>query len=374
MAGLAPNPEISPRRRLLLFEQRLIGDAIMSLPFVRSAEAAFEVYVACAEVSASIFKMVLPPERVLAWTPPWFIEGGGISKWRKAGIPAYVRRLRAVRAEVASSGWADARGHLLMALCGAKVRAGFPMNSMNFYASRLPWRRKQIRLGKFIGAAGSLLTARPLLTRKLRRAAYEQHHVEDFHQLADSLGIAWDERRPWLPQLKTSEGRGADTERPLWLVHPGARSPIRRWPLASFLKVVREVLAPSGARVFFVRPPEMRDELPPLPAEVEIVTPASLQELLEICDKVDLLLCNDTGVSHMGAALGKRTVSIFSSANPNWFAPRGCEKYLVAADVCPHRPCLDHCVMPSYICMEAVTYEMVCEKVLAALHDWQANH
>ena len=373
MTILDSSPEISRRPRLLLFEQRLIGDAIMSLPFVRSAEAEFEVYVACAEVSASIFKMVLPEERVLAWTPPWFIEGGGLSKWRKAATLAYLRRLRAVRAHVAASGWADARGHLLMALCGAKVRAGFPMNPLNFYASHLPWRRKQIRIGRLLSAAGTILAMRPLLTKNVSRSGYEQHHVEDFHDLARALGIAWDEHRPWLPRRGAPAGPGAGKDRPLWLVHPGARAESRRWPLASFIKIVREVLVPGGARVIFLQPPEIRDALPPLPAGVEVVAPAGLRELLDICGTADLLLCNDTGVSHMGAALGTPTVSIFSSANPNWFAPRGCEKYLVARDVCPHRPCLDHCVMPSYICMEAVTYEMVREKVLMALEDWRAG-
>ena len=36
-------------------------------------------------------------------------------------------------------------------------------------------------------------------------------------------------------------------------------------------------------------------------------------------------------------------------------------------DACPHRPCLDHCVMPSYICLEAITYDMVRQKVLSVL-------
>jgi ADP-heptose:LPS heptosyltransferase len=258
-----------------------------------------------------------------------------------------------------------------MALSGAKVRAGFRMNPMNFYASRLPWRHKQVKIGRLLSAAGALLMMRPLLTENVTRSEYEQHHVLDFRDLSQALGIAWDERRPWLPL--TNSAAGAATQRPVWLVHPGAHSPIRRWPLDSFVKVVRELLVPSGAKVIFIRPPEIR-ELPPLPAEVDIVAPADLHGLLAACSSADLLLCNDTGVSHMGSALGKFTVAIFSSANPNWFAPRGSENYVISHNVCPHRPCLDRCVMPSYICLEAVTYEMVREKVLLALHDWQAKN
>jgi heptosyltransferase-2 len=119
--------------------------------------------------------------------------------------------------------------------------------------------------------------------------------------------------------------------------------------------------------VIFIRAPEIRDAVPELPAEVEVLAPGSLQEFLAICAGADVLLCNDTGVSHMGAALGKRVITIFSNQEPRWFCPRGSEALVVNKDVCPHRPCLDHCVMPSYICLEAVTYEMVREKVTRLL-------
>jgi heptosyltransferase-2 len=136
----------------------------------------------------------------------------------------------------------------------------------------------------------------------------------------------------------------------------------------SFARIIREVLVPGGAKVLFVRAPELGDALPPLPAGVEVLSPASLPGFMDICSRADVLLCNDTGVSHMGAALGKTVITIFSDQEPRWFAPRGSERHAVFYDVCPHRPCLDHCVMPSYICLEAVRYDMVRDKVQSILH------
>ncbi len=131
---------------------------------------------------------------------------------------------------------------------------------------------------------------------------------------------------------------------------------------------------PAGAKVLFARAPELREELPPLPEGVEVLAPAGLPEFIEMCGRADVILCNETGVTHMGAALGKQIVFILSSTEPRWFAPRGSEGNAVGRNVCPHRPCLDHCVMPSYICLEAVTYEMVREKVASVLQDWQAKN
>jgi len=341
----------------------MIGDAVMSLPFIRSAAGTFDVYVTCAEHSAGIFRMVLPEDRIIAWTPPWIVEGGGLAKWRGAGLPQYLKRLSAVRADVVASVWADARVHLLMGLSGGKARAGFPMTPINFYASQLPWRKKQIKIGALLTLAGSVIAMRPLLTRKVYREDYYQHHVDDFQDLADALGIPWDETRPWLP-VPAAPAR----EHPVWLVHPGARFEGRRWPVESFARIIREVLVPGGVKVLFVRAPEVAGTLPPLPAGVEVLAPASLREFMDVCATADVLLCNDTGVSHMGAALGKRVVTIFSDQEPRWFAPRGSERLAVSSNVCPHRPCLDHCVMPSYICLEAVHYDMVRDKVLSVFH------
>ncbi len=263
---------------------------------------------------------------------------------------------------MAASVWADARVHLLMGLSGGKIRAGFPMTRNNFYASQLPWRKKQIKIGALLTIAGSIIAMRPLLNRKVNRGDYYQHHVDDFCDLAGALGIAWDETRPWLPLgVKTAN------DRPVWLVHPGARFEGRRWPVELFGRIIREVLVPGGVKVLFVRAPELSGTLPPLPGGVEVLAPEGLREFMDICATADVLLCNDTGVSHMGAALGKRVVTIFSDQEPRWFAPRGSERYAVSLDVCPHRPCLDHCVMPSYICLEAVSYEMVREKVQSIL-------
>ncbi len=341
----------------------MIGDAVMSLPFVRSAAASFDVHVTCAEHSAGIFKLVLPEDRVIAWTPPWLIEGGGPAKWRNAGFGRFIQRVKAVRAGVAVSVWGDARVHVLMGLSGCGIRAGFPMTANNFYASHLPWRKKQIRIGALITLAGSILARRPLLTRKVNRRDYYQHHVEDFRDLAEALGIAWDETRPWLPAPAMRK-----SGRPVWLVHPGARFEGRRWPVEAFGRIIREVLAPAGVEVLFVRPPEI-NETPPLPAGAEVLAPGNLREFMDICARADVLLCNDTSIPHMGAALGKLVITIYSDTEPRWFAPRGNERHIVMRDVCPHRPCLDHCVMPSYICLEAVTYEMVREKVLSILEE-----
>ena len=88
--------------------------------------------------------------------------------------------------------------------------------------------------------------------------------------------------------------------------------------------------------------------------------------MLSLVQTADHVLCNDSLVSHLAAALGKPVWTIFGSGNPNWFAPFGNEKRVIASDICPYRPCIDRCLYASPICLEAVSVAQVAEKIADA--------
>ncbi|MDE3068117.1 MAG: glycosyltransferase family 9 protein [Verrucomicrobiota bacterium] len=356
------------KQSLLIFELRMMGDAVMSLPFVRAAKQKYTVFVCCQPSVADVFRTLLPDEQLVLWRPPWLDEEKkySLSKWKHAEIKPVLQRLRAVRAQIAITVWADARIHLLMALSGAIERIGFPMNARNVYASQLTWRRRQILIGRGLNLIGSLGLGRKLLTQKFFRADYFQHHVRDWRQLAETLDLNWNVEFPWFsaPQVSLPKRLSIWLEdarrsgQKIWLLHPGARTPNRRWPLEQFRALIEQTFLPGGMPLIVIDPMESRLAPGRLPG-VFTYCPASLAEFFGIVNAVDCVVCNDTGVGHVAAALGKRVVSIFSANRPEWFAPYGNLDLTAAKDVCPHRPCLNHCVMPSYICLEAVTVEMV---------------
>lgn len=356
------------KRRLLVFEQRMMGDAIMSLPFIRAAHERYEVFVACAPGGRPVFERVLSEDHLLEWCPPWLAEQGKYapSRWWQSGLREFANRCRATTPDVAVSVWPDARTHLLMGWSGAKERVGYPMVAANYYANQLGWRKRQLLIGPLMSLLGSVCLLRPLLTRKLIREDYMQHHVENWRQLAGALELNWNTTTPWLPVPEISLpgepdsfiARARAAGRQLWLVHPGARTANRRWPLERFQAVIQETMLPGNAAVILVKPPEMelgRDIDP----RVLIAKPESLGELMRLTHLVDHVLCNDTGVAHVAAALGRRTVSVFTANLPQWFAPHGSNDLALDHQACPHRPCLDRCVMPSFVCRDAVPAEQV---------------
>lgn len=362
------------RPKLLVLEMRMLGDAVLSLPFLRGAMAKCDVHVCCNPASADLLGRVVPRDRLITWTAPWLAEEGKYrwSRWTRAGVGALVGQLRSIKADMVVSVWPDVREHVLMAMSGAGVRAGFPMNRMNYLAHERTWRRKHLSVGRILSVLAGCALARPLLTQKLQREHYMQSHLDDWRQLAASLGIKWDTSPPWFaPDAldPTKFGaivtlcRDARTRgEKVWLLHPGARLPSKRWPLERFQELVDTFFAARGMPLIIIRPPD-GDAPEPRHARHVAASASSAGELAAIMNCADAVLCNDSAASHIAAALGKRVVSIFSSGHPAWFGPHGSDSHVIRSDACASHPCMDRCEMPSYVCQETVTTNMVREKL-----------
>lgn len=108
-------------------------------------------------------------------------------------------------------------------------------------------------------------------------------------------------------------------------VHPGASDDSRRWSSASFAQVADHVAA-KGYRVVLTGTSAEQ----PLVQEVQrqmytpclnLVGRTDLGTLAALLQNAALLICNDTGVSHLAAALQVPSVVIFSNSEVNRWAP-----------------------------------------------------
>ena len=127
--------------RLLVVELHHLGDAVLSLPFIRGASRTHEVHVLCRPATRGIYELLSCPPKVHAWEPPW---AGGQDCSASAAISAARvegRVLRPLEFDAAVCVWADTRAELVMAETRARRRVGFPMTRENHYATEIPWRR-----------------------------------------------------------------------------------------------------------------------------------------------------------------------------------------------------------------------------------------
>ncbi len=147
---------------------------------------------------------------------------------------------------------------------------------------------------------------------------------------------------------------GPVDSRPLIVVHPGSNDCCRRWPEASFAKVINDLQADQPVRILLIGVTAEIAVINHIAVECRcavetIVSVLDLGELQALIERADLLLCNDSGPMHMAIALGTPVVAVFGPTNPDKIVglnpPDWCRLIRVPADCPPRSEC------PVYACM-----------------------
>jgi ADP-heptose:LPS heptosyltransferase len=154
--------------------------------------------------------------------------------------------------------------------------------------------------------------------------------------------------------------------KPLLIIAPGSGAGGKNWPEANFLQVAywwREQL--GGQVVVVIGPVEAeRHAFEQLSSSCIVASDLDLAQLAALLARCSVYVGNDSGVSHLAAAVGARTVAIFGPSDERQWAPRGpCVSILrhwmvcspcddTALERCQHRACLTE------LCSSTVIGEM----------------
>ena len=119
-------------------------------------------------------------------------------------------------------------------------------------------------------------------------------------------------------------------------IHPGAGKIPNRWPIEKFVKVATKIYDEFGYVIFLMWGPNEAELGQVFLDSCEIPVIAGVEAnikifaaLLSLCK---LLVCNDTGVMHVGAAVGTPLVSIFGPTDPVQWKPVG-DKFIAVRSV-----------------------------------------
>ena len=104
-------------------------------------------------------------------------------------------------------------------------------------------------------------------------------------------------------------------------IHPGSGSPAKNWPAGRFLELAKVLAANTGRRIAWITGPAEHGM--PSPAECEPVADRDIVELAVLLSVCGLYAGNDSGVSHLAAAVGAPVVALFGPTDPAVWAPRG---------------------------------------------------
>lgn len=154
-------------------------------------------------------------------------------------------------------------------------------------------------------------------------------------------------------------------------IHPGARLASRRWPVERY-RFVASALIDRGWQPVITGSDEEQELCVALarrcgPACVNLCGQTPLGVLAALFLRGRLLICNDTGVSHLAASVGARSVVIACGSDVARWRPLDTRRHVVLHADVACRPCaVAHCPV-GHLCALKVTTEAVLDKVFQQL-------
>ena len=140
---------------------------------------------------------------------------------------------------------------------------------------------------------------------------------------------------PW-PRIHPSEADRETASRymkmlgrePMVAIHPGSGSEKKNWPVENFAAVARWVTDELAAQLLIVQGEADEHVVKKLtkqlePRSVTVAAGLKLVELAAVLERCVLFLGNDSGITHLAAAVGTPVVAVFGSASPPIWEPRG---------------------------------------------------
>jgi len=298
-APAAPDDPVAFREVLVLRLDR-IGDVLMSLPALHDLRLALpnaRIRLAVGRWGEAIARSA-PVDEVHVWSAPWAGRTGeGADRLRD--LAAKARALRATPLDLALDLQGDVRASALLALTGARRRAG--------YANT--------------GGAWLLTDVVPLdetvsWVEQNRRAVAQVVNRAPGTDRPDPLTAAdRDFGRHLLANL------GLEGRRPLVGVHPSGGRPVKQWDIERWADVAARLQREFGATVLITGSAGDRSLAEAvtrcLPARAfDLTGRLTARETLAVIARLDLFLSPDTGPMHMAAAVGTPSVSVFGPSDP----------------------------------------------------------
>ncbi|MEW6387006.1 MAG: glycosyltransferase family 9 protein [Thermodesulfobacteriota bacterium] len=174
------------------------------------------------------------------------------------------------------------------------------------------------------------------------------------------LKVKIDEHDVILPRVAPDETRQQDLWAKLKQINPDIREtgriiiinpnagtilPVRAWPLASYVELVKRLLQDENHYIIITGNHEARDDAQTITAAVQnrrclnLVEKTSFQELLDLYHLADLLITNDSGPAHFASLTPISTMVFFGPETPLLYKPLG-EKVHVFYSSLACSPCL----------------------------------
>ena len=340
--------------KVLIVKLSALGDVVQALPVamaIRSQVPDAQIDWAVERAASGLLmghpalnRVLVSPRHLLSQEPRGFVPG----------LISFVRQLRKVNYDAVLDLQGLMKSAMVVSLSKGKRKIGF----------------------KGSKEAASVLA----LNEALPPFDIERHALERYLDLLEPLGL----ERPARPSfgLRPTPAEQERVERllqplppeaPLLVLHPMAKWESKLWPASHWLTMVR-LLVKLGYNVVLSGSDAdrgvtglIKHKLLQEPKVLNLAGRTSLGELCALLIRARAVLCTDTGVMHLAAALGRPVAAVFGPTAPWRTGPYG-RGHLILRLEADCSPCFKkECDNP--FCMEDFTAAMAARKLAPWLNN-----
>jgi heptosyltransferase-3 len=321
------NTEAGRIKSILIIRFQRLGDLILVLTLVQNLRTAFpnaRLTLLCQEIYADFFRQQIGVDDVVAIPKKAGLKG------QLAGWLAALRSLIKTSFDLVIDVSDNRRSSQLTRLTRAPLRIGFwpPTRSR-----RSIWEK---------GCYNLFAPTLPLEEEK------HGHFVNRYLAPLQVLGVPVYLSKPSITATEADRvtvGKFGLGARPYAVIHPGARTPNRRWPAKGYVPVIEHLMG-RGISVVIIGDDSERpiaDEIAEMSVAarfINLVGKLTLGQLAALLERCTLYIGNNTGPMHIAAGVGARIVAIYGIHATLW-APLTEDHVMVA----PALPC--KCIDPT---------------------------
>lgn len=334
--------------RILVMRYRFIGDTILTVPFLRNLRAAYpqaKIDVLVGPVSGQVLQGCPYVDELISYDTTRFHkydsgEGQPRTLW------SYAWQLRAKKYDLVFVLKRSLSAGFLAFMTGAKERIGYSGDGKFLLTRSVPWRTDIHEVDSLLSVleAGGV----PILDREL----------ESFPSAAEKEKV-----------LKLEPNLAE--QRPRVLIHAAAAHPDKTYPLPLWAQLIGRLYNELNLLPVFSGDKQDNETYKELARlinsqfncpSIDFSGRLSLRESMAMYTQMDLAVCVDSGPSHLAAAGGVPTVTLFGPTDPVRWRPYGQMHRAVYDESLTCRPCHYKKTCQNRECLTELSSDLIFER------------
>lgn len=362
---------VNPPSKILFVNPYGIGDVLFTTPALSLVKRYFPESVIgylCNERTKAVLESSPMVDKLFVFEKDQYRKlwkGNKKECFRK--FAALFRQMKQQRFDVALDYSLSRQYGFVLAALGIPIRIGYDYQGRGVFLNR------KVEMKEYLSQPMPVFYCRLLEELKL---SVDNNDIPPMQYLLTESVMEWAE--------EFLNSHGILSKERFIAIHPGggmswgSSAVYKRWPAASFVKLVKLLRERYGVKIFLLGDSLDSSAVSSLvselndPGVVNISGKTHLNQLAAILGRAWFVVCNDGGPLHIAVSRGARTVSFFGPVDETVYGPFPRDGHLVLTNPVECRPCYQDFKFPpcpyEHRCLKELSVEYVFGRIKEAFN------